>query len=164
MGTKKIETKPTMKAWIWLKPARSKAMASLCSAFGTGVVESACGKWHFVEALNGGKVYRVNPGVLTKCATFVYPMEVDRVQESVERPKGPPVKVARIDRSKHPKVRAPKKHVWEPKTVFAKFPPRTTRSDVEQMLRDAVDEINQLGTENAKLKNQITLLKQKAAK
>jgi hypothetical protein len=27
-----------------------------------------------------------------------------------------------------------------------------------------VDEINQLGTENARLKNQITLLKQKAAK
>lgn len=74
-----------------------------------------------------------------------------------------PVHLSKIDRTKAPKAKAAK-HVWTPKTVFEKFPPRTTRSDVEQMLRDAVNEINDLGTENAKLKNQIASLKKKVSK
>lgn len=58
--------------------------------------------------------------------------------------------------------RTPKPHVWEPRTL--EIGPKATREVLKALVLESVDEINQLGKENAKLKNQITKLKQEAAK
>jgi hypothetical protein len=74
----------------------------------------------------------------------------------------PPAKSDKPKATKRPKAKGPKKHVWEPRTLEIRDSvPKTT---LRALILESVDEINQLGTENARLKNQITLLKQKAAK
>lgn len=66
-----------------------------------------------------------------------------------------------IDRTKAPKAKAAK-HIWEPRTMEIKDSvPKTT---LRALILESVDEINQLGTENAKLKNQIVSLKKKGTK
>lgn len=59
---------------------------------------------------------------------------------------------------------APKPHTWEPRTL--EIGPKVTKEVLKALVLESVDEINQLGTENAKLKNQIAALrrKQKEAK
>lgn len=54
------------------------------------------------------------------------------------------------------------KHVWQ--TKFLHIHPKSTRAKLSELLLDSVNQINVLGTENAKLKNQIALLKKKGSK
>lgn len=63
---------------------------------------------------------------------------------------------------KAPKVA--KKHVWEDRILFAELPKKWTKDNLEKALTLAECAINQLGTENAKLKNQIASLKKKGTK
>ena len=155
MGTKKIETKPTMKTWIWLHGPKSKALQDLRDEFGIDRAKELCGRWLETVSVNSDGNFNMHEdtdfGLILK-------KEVAHVLESVKCPKDPPAKVTKIDRSKHPKAKVPKEHVWEPRTLEIKDSvPKTT---LRALILESVDEINQLGTENAKLKNQITKLKQ----
>lgn len=159
MGTKKIETKPTMKTWIWLKGPKSKAMQDLRDEFGIDRAKELCGRWLETVSVDSDGDFNLNE--ITE-PRLILKKEVAHVRESVECPKDPPVKVAKIDRSKHPKAKGPKRHVWEPRALEIKdSAPKTT---LRALIIESVDEINQLGAENAKLKNQIASLKSKAPK
>lgn len=68
---------------------------------------------------------------------------------------------APIDRTKAPKAKAAK-HVWTPKSFMPH--PKSTKAHLEQLLSATVSQLNDLGTENAKLKNQIASLKKKGPK
>lgn len=150
MGTKKIETKPTMKTWIWLKGIKSKALQDLKSEYGIDRVKSLCGKWLETEIRDADGFH------LADKETVVFHGEVAHARESIVFPADVPVKIARIDRTKAPKAKSTK-HVWEPRTLEIKDSvPKTT---LRALIMESVDEINQLGAENAKLKNQIYVLK-----
>ncbi len=62
-------------------------------------------------------------------------------------------------RRKAPKPKAPKPHTWEPRTM--EIGPKVTKQVLVDLVQESVNEINQLGTENAKLKNQIAALRRK---
>lgn len=49
------------------------------------------------------------------------------------------------------------KAAWEPRTL--EIGPKVPKTTLHALVLECLDEINQLGTENAKLKNQITKLK-----
>lgn len=154
MGTKKIETKPTMKTWIWLKDIKSKALQDLRKVYSTEDMQKMVDKWLEVCHVGSDGDFSLEPK-----GKVVFKSEVAHVQQSVECPKDPPAKIARIDRTKAPKAT---KHVWEPRTMEIKDSvPKTT---LRALILESVDEINQLGTENAKLKNQIVSLKKKGTK
>lgn len=75
-----------------------------------------------------------------------------------------PVRVTTpIDRTKMPKAKAAKKHVWT-QVPFPEITIRTTKRQILDHLELATLKLNDLGTENAKLKNQIASLKKKGAK
>ena len=57
------------------------------------------------------------------------------------------------------KATAPKLHAWEPRTL--EIGPKATKQILVDLVRESVDEINQLGTENATLRNQIAALRRK---
>ena len=63
------------------------------------------------------------------------------------------------------KCKAPKartKHVWTTRTL--EITDRVPKTTLRALILEGLDEINQLGTENAKLKNQIASRKQKGVK
>ena len=67
-------------------------------------------------------------------------------------------KVAKIDRAKHPKASTKVKATWTPRTLEIRGDvPRTV---LRALVLESIDEINELGAENAKLKNQIAKLKE----
>lgn len=151
MGTKKKQEAPTMKTWIWLKGAKSKALEQMHREFGEKRTKGLCGRWLEVQETDSDGDHHLPDG-----ETVVFPREVAHVVESVECPKDPPAKVtkAKTSAKPHPKAKA----TWTPK--FFVLNPRSTKSHLEQVIRNAVDEINELGAENAKLKNQIAKLKE----
>ena len=63
--------------------------------------------------------------------------------------------------SKASKPKPPKLHTWEPVDFRAMLPKRPTLALYESTLEQATEIANQLGTENAKLKNQIAELRRK---
>ena len=156
MATKKLDNKPTMKTWIWLKGPKSKALEDLRDVKGMERTIALCGRWLQSTGIDSDGDFRmaegIDPGVF-------YKREVAHVQESVECPKDPPAKVVH---TKKPKAKSVKKHVWEPK--YLSINPKSTRANLHGLLRDVVHQINDLGTENAKLKNQIASLKKKGTK
>ena len=156
MGIKKKQEAPIVKTWIWLKGAKSKAMEQMRSEYWERRTKELCGKWLEVQE-TGSEGYHLPDG-----ETMVFPQEVAHVAQSVECPKDPPAKVVKIDRSKRPKPKPKPKFTWTPKSFMPH--PRPTKSNLEQAIRDAVNQINELGAENAKLKNQIASLKKKGTK
>jgi hypothetical protein len=154
MTKKKQETKPTMKTWIWLKGPKSKAMAEMRDEFGIDKVNGLCGQWLEVERTDGDGDHHLPDG-----ETMVFPKEVAHIRESIECPKDPPAKVVR---TKVHKVKDTKKHVWTTRTLEIKD--SVHKTTLRALILESVDEINQLGTENAKLKNQIAGLKKKGTK
>lgn len=71
-----------------------------------------------------------------------------------------------IWKSAHKVAKKPKakttKHAWAPKSFVPNS--KATKAQLEDFLRGAMDQINELGTENARLKNQIASLKKKGTK
>lgn len=62
----------------------------------------------------------------------------------------------------HKKPKAPKPHTWSKK--FLSVHPKSTKAKLVELLMESVNEINQLGTENAALKNQLAALRRKTKK
>lgn len=56
----------------------------------------------------------------------------------------------------------PKPHTWSKKLLSVH--PKSTKAKLVELLMESVNEINQLGTENAALKNQLAALRRKTKK
>lgn len=155
MGTKKKQETPAVKTWIWLKSAKSKALKELCDTFGAKEVRKICGRWLECSGPDSDGDFRMaNPDP----TSYILPREVAHVVESVECPKDPPTKAAKIDRVKHPKASSKVKATWTP-IPHPEIGIRTTKRQILRSLQEILDRANQLGAENAKLKNQIAKLK-----
>lgn len=150
MGTKKKQTAPTMKTWIWLKGAKSKALEELRIEFGTGRTKELCDRWLQSSGIDSDGDFRL-AAIEDPCT--ILKSEVAHVRESIECPKDPPT-VAK----KAPKAKKPKVHVWEP-IPHPGITARTSKDSILWSLKNILDAANALGTENARLKNQIAKLK-----
>lgn len=148
MATKKQEPKPVTKTWIWLKSITSKALQDLKSEYGIDRVKLLCGKWLETERQDADGFH------LADKETMVLRGEVAHVRASIVCPADVPATIAKIDRAKH---------VWA-KIPHPEITIRTTKRKILERLGEILDKANELGTENAKLKNQIASLKKKDAK
>ena len=152
MGTKKSAF------WVWLKPYASKALEDMKAEYGEETVRKLCGKWVRVDAPNAGGGFACEE-LDWDC---ILRAEIAKAVESDTCPNvqwGPAPKIPRPMVSKTKAA----KHVWT-KIPHPEITIRTTKRKILERLGEILDKANDLGTENAKLKNQIASLKKKGSK